>query len=204
MSICYQSLINRREEMYSIHILQFHQLTGKEEKIFVAAIAPIERDLLFLVRYTLFLSCTLTHIDHVFIFLGIGVGVVFILLGFTVYLFLSCINDKILEPELDAENVYINAKSGNINSAQTSSSAGPLTSPVPPAPGPSPDPNYYPVTGRRRRQVGGGDRTDRYDRHGRALAPSCLLPLLALVTTAAMCFISILVILCYLSSVVNS
>ena len=40
--------------MYSIHILQFHQLTGKEEKIFAAAIAQIERDLLFLVIYTLF------------------------------------------------------------------------------------------------------------------------------------------------------
>ena len=152
-------------------------------------------------------SCIQVYMDPVFILLGIGVGLVFILLGFTVYFFLSCIqNDRILEPELAAENIYINAKSGNINS-KTSSSPGPITasSPGPSAP-PSPgvDLNYYPVSGQgRRRRQAGEAAGDRYDRHGRALAPSCIYPLLALVSTAAMCFISILVILCYLSNVVN-
>ena len=143
----------------------------------------------------------------VFKLLGIGVGLVFILLGFTVYFFLSCIqNDRILEPELAAENIYINAKSGNINS-KTSSSPRPITASSPgltAPPSPGVDLNYYPVSGqgRRRRQTGEAA-GDRYDRHGRALAPSCIYPLLALVSTAAMCFISILVILCYLSNVVN-
>jgi len=142
-----------------------------------------------------------------FIIFGIGVGLVFILLGFTVYFFLSCIqNDRILEPELAAENIYINAKSGNINS-KTSSSPRPITASSPgltAPPSPGVDLNYYPVSGqgRRRRQTGEAA-GDRYDRHGRALAPSCIYPLLPLVSTAAMCFISILVILCYLSNVVN-
>ena len=136
------------------------------------------------------------HWPSVVIILGIGVGVVFILLGFTVYFFLSCINERLPEPELAAENIYINAKSGNINS-KTSSSPRPVTST------PGVDTNYYPVGGRRRRQAG-NSAGGRYDRHGRALAPSCFYPLLSLVATAAICFLAILMILCYLSNVVDS
>ena len=194
--------------MSSIHIRKYHQLTGIEGKIkFVAIVASIRLDLLFLV--SLLFHAHHVYIDPVFILLGIGVGLVFILLGFTVYFFLSCIqNDRILEPELAAENIYINAKSGNINS-KTSSSPRPITASSPgltAPPSPGVDLNYYPVSGqgqgRRRRQTGEAA-GDRYDRHGRALAPSCIYPLLALVSTAAMCFISILVILCYLSNLVN-
>ena len=106
--------------------------------------------------------------------IGIGVGVVFILLGFTVYFFLSCTNDRLSKTEQAAENIYLNAKSGNINSG--SSSPQPGTNPVPPpGPGsapPSPGPGYYPLRRRRRRQAETAE--------ARALAPSCFLPLLAL------------------------
>ena len=140
------------------------------------------------------------HWPTAVIILGIGVGVVFILLGFTVYFFLSCIKERLPEPELAAENIYINAKSGYINSKTSSRPVTAVTTVTSP---PGVDTNYYPVGGRRRRQAGdsaGG----RYDRHGRALAPSCISPLLALVATAAICFIAILIILCYLSNVVDS
>ena len=143
------------------------------------------------------------HWPSVVIILGIGVGVVFILLGFTVYFFLSCINERLPEPELAAENIYINAKSGNINS-KTSSSPRPVTAVTTVTSPPGVDNNYYPVGGRRRRTAGGDSAGGRYDRHGRALAPSCISPLLALVATAAICFIAILMVLCYLSNVVDS
>ena len=140
------------------------------------------------------------HWPCVVIILGIGVGVVFILLGFTVYFFLSCINERLPEPELAAENIYINAKNGNINSETRSSiSPGPVTSTPPGV-----NLNYYPVLGGRRRRQADDRDGGRYDRHGRALAPSCISPLLALVSTAAICFIAILMILCYLSNVVDS
>ena len=123
--------------------------------------------------------------------LGIGVVVIFLILGFMVYLFLTCTRT---EKAATSSNIFIRSEPGSSASVTT----------APPAPAPAPAPAtptlvYYPVQGpvRRRRQVraGAGE--------SRALAAGCLLPLLGLVLTSLVCFITVIIILCSMSYFIN-
>ena len=119
--------------------------------------------------------------------LGIGVVVIFLILGFMVYLFLTCTRT---EKAATSSNIFIRSEPGSSASVTT----------APPAPAPAtPTLVYYPVQGpvRRRRQVraGAGE--------SRALAAGCLLPLLGLVLTSLVCFITVIIILCSMSYFIN-
>ena len=119
--------------------------------------------------------------------LGIGVVVIFLILGFMVYLFLTCTRT---EKAATSSNILIRSEPGSSASVTT----------APPAPAPAtPTLVYYPVQGpvRRRRQVraGAGE--------SRALAAGCLLPLLGLVLTSLVCFITVIIILCSMSYFIN-
>ena len=119
--------------------------------------------------------------------LGIGVVVIFLILGFMVYLFLTCTRT---EKAATSSNIFIRSEPGSTASVTT----------APPAPAPAtPTLVYYPVQGpvRRRRQVraGAGE--------SRALAAGCLLPLLGLVLTSLVCFITVIIILCSMSYFIN-
>ena len=108
-----------------------------------------------------------------------------------VYLFLTCTRT---EKAATSSNIFIRSEPGSSASVTT----------APPAPAPAPAPAtptlvYYPVQGpvRRRRQVraGAGE--------SRALAAGCLLPLLGLVLTSLVCFITVIIILCSMSYFIN-
>ena len=110
-----------------------------------------------------------------------------------VYLFLTCTRT---EKAATSSNIFIRSEPG--------SSASVTTAPPAPATAPAPAPAtptlvYYPVQGpvRRRRQVraGAGE--------SRALAAGCLLPLLGLVLTSLVCFITVIIILCSMSYFIN-
>ena len=126
-------------------------------------------------------------------FPGLGFGIVFILLGITMYFFLSCTNNSQTSPEID-NNIFVNAKTGNFDlKIPTEKPSVGDTSEEDEQEGTFPV-GYYPV--REKRQA-----TD--DSSSKALAPNCLLPLFALVASAIMCFIVMFIILCYLSTLVN-
>ena len=108
-----------------------------------------------------------------------------------VYLFLTCTRT---EKAATSSNIFIRSEPG--------SSASVTTAPPAPATAPAtatPTLVYYPVQGpvRRRRQVraGAGE--------SRALAAGCLLPLLGLVLTSLVCFITVIIILCSMSYFIN-
>ena len=108
-----------------------------------------------------------------------------------VYLFLTCTRT---EKAATSSNIFIRSEPGSSASVTT----------APPAPAPAPAPAtptlvYYPVQGpvRRRRQVRAGAE------ESRALAASCLLPLLGLVLTSLVCFITVIIILCSMSYFIN-
>ena len=123
--------------------------------------------------------------------LGIGVVVIFLILGFMVYLFLTCTRT---EKAATSSNILIRSEPGSSASVTTAAPA-PATAPATA----TPTLVYYPVQGpvRRRRQVraGAGE--------SRALAAGCLLPLLGLVLTSLVCFITVIIILCSMSYFIN-
>ena len=128
---------------------------------------------------------------------GLGFGIVFILLGITMYFFLSCTNNSQTSPQID-NNIFVNAKSGNINLNTPSATKDPGLGSEETSEEEKQEPNfpagYYPV--REKRQTEG-------DSSSKALSPNCVFPLLALVASAIMCFIVMFIILCYLSTFVN-
>ena len=115
----------------------------------------------------------------------------FILLGVTLYFFISCTNNSQLTSQ-DDDNIFLNAKSGSINLKTTprqeleTTEETTKTIPV----------GYYPDPVRIKRQSEAGVSS-------RGLSPDCLFPLLALVVSALMCFMVMMVVLCYLSNLVN-
>ena len=108
-----------------------------------------------------------------------------------VYLFLTCTRT---EKAATSSNIFIRSEPG---SSAIVTTAAPAT--TNPAPAPATTLVYYPVQGpvRRRRQVraGAGE--------SRALAAGCLLPLLGLVLTSLVCFITVIIILCSMSYFIN-
>ena len=108
-----------------------------------------------------------------------------------VYLFLTCTRT---EKAATSSNIFIRSEPGS--SAIVTTLAPATTTPTP---APATTLVYYPVQGpvRRRRQVraGAGE--------SRALAAGCLLPLLGLVLTSLVCFITVIIILCSMSYFIN-
>ena len=108
-----------------------------------------------------------------------------------VYLFLTCTRT---EKAATSSNIFIRSEPGSSASVTTTTPA-PATALAPA----TPTLVYYPVQGpvRRRRQVraGAGE--------SRALAAGCLLPLLGLVLTSLVCFITVIIILCSMSYFIN-
>ena len=114
-----------------------------------------------------------------------------------VYLFLTCTRT---EKAATSSNIFIRSEPGSSASVTTATPApapalAPATAPAPA----TPTLVYYPVQGpvRRRRQVRAGAE------ESRALAASCLLPLLGLVLTSLVCFITVIIILCSMSYFIN-
>ena len=119
-------------------------------------------------------------------------------LGFMVYLFLTCTRT---EKAATSSNIFIRSEPGS-SAIVTTAAPAPVTTTLAPAistPAPATTLVYYPVQGpvRRRRQVraGAGE--------SRALAAGCLLPLLGLVLTSLVCFITVIIILCSMSYFIN-
>ena len=106
-----------------------------------------------------------------------------------VYLFLTCTRT---EKAATSSNIFIRSEPGS--SAIVTTAAPAISTPAP-----ATTLVYYPVQGpvRRRRQVraGAGE--------SRALAAGCLLPLLGLVLTSLVCFITVIIILCSMSYFIN-
>ena len=112
-----------------------------------------------------------------------------------VYLFLTCTRT---EKAATSSNIFIRSEPGSSASVITTTPAPAPALATAPAPA-TPTLVYYPVQGpvRRRRQVraGAGE--------SRALAAGCLLPLLGLVLTSLVCFITVIIILCSMSYFIN-
>ena len=115
-----------------------------------------------------------------------------------VYLFLTCTRT---EKAATSSNIFIRSEPGSSAIVTTAAPATTTLAPAisTPAPAPATTLVYYPVQGpvRRRRQVraGAGE--------SRALAAGCLLPLLGLVLTSLVCFITVIIILCSMSYFIN-
>ena len=116
-------------------------------------------------------------------------------LGFMVYLFLTCTRT---EKAATSSNIFIRSEPGSSAIVTTAAPATTTLAPAISTPATS-TLVYYPVQGpvRRRRQVraGAGE--------SRALAAGCLLPLLGLVLTSLVCFITVIIILCSMSYFIN-
>ena len=118
-------------------------------------------------------------------------------LGFMVYLFLTCTRT---EKAATSSNIFIRSEPGS--SARVTPAPAPATlAPAISTPAPATTLVYYPVQGpvRRRRQVRAGAGAG----ESRALAAGCLLPLLGLVLTSLVCFITVIIILCSMSYFIN-
>ena len=117
-------------------------------------------------------------------------------LGFMVYLFLTCTRT---EKAAASSNIFIRSEPGSSAIVTTAAPATTTLAPAISTPAPATTLVYYPVQGpvRRRRQVraGAGE--------SRALAAGCLLPLLGLVLTSLVCFITVIIILCSMSYFIN-
>ena len=116
-----------------------------------------------------------------------------------VYLFLTCTRT---EKAATSSNIFIRSEPGSSAIVTKAAPAPATTTPAPASSTPAPATStlvYYPVQGpvRRRRQVraGAGE--------SRALAAGCLLPLLGLVLTSLVCFITVIIILCSMSYFIN-
>ena len=121
-------------------------------------------------------------------------------LGFMVYLFLTCTRT---EKAATSSNIFIRSEPGS-SAIVTTAAPAPATTTLVPAistPAPATTLVYYPVQGpvRRRRQVRAGAGAG----ESRALAAGCLLPLLGLVLTSLVCFITVIIILCSMSYFIN-
>ena len=117
-----------------------------------------------------------------------------------VYLFLTCTRT---EKAATSSNIFIRSEPG---SSAIVTTAAPATTTLVPAistPAPATTLVYYPVQGpvRRRRQVRAGAGAGAGE--SRALAAGCLLPLLGLVLTSLVCFITVIIILCSMSYFIN-
>ena len=117
-------------------------------------------------------------------------------LGFMVYLFLTCTRT---EKAATSSNIFIRSEPGS--SARVTTAAPATTTLAPAISTPATTLVYYPVQGpvRRRRQVRAGAGAG----ESRALAAGCLLPLLGLVLTSLVCFITVIIILCSMSYFIN-
>ena len=115
-------------------------------------------------------------------------------LGFMVYLFLTCTRT---EKAATSSNIFIRSEPGSSAIVTTAAPATTTLAPAISTPAPATTLVYYPVQGpvRRRRQVRAGE--------SRALAAGCLLPLLGLVLTSLVCFITVIIILCSMSYFIN-
>ena len=119
-------------------------------------------------------------------------------LGFMVYLFLTCTRT---EKAATSSNIFIRSEPGSSAIVTTAAPATTTLAPAISTPAPATTLVYYPVQGpvRRRRQgragAGAGE--------SRALAAGCLLPLLGLVLTSLVCFITVIIILCSMSYFIN-
>ena len=117
-----------------------------------------------------------------------------------VYLFLTCTRT---EKAATSSNIFIRSEPGS-SAIVTTAAPAPATTTLAPAistPAPATTLVYYPVQGpvRRRRQVRAGAGAG----ESRALAAGCLLPLLGLVLTSLVCFITVIIILCSMSYFIN-
>ena len=108
-----------------------------------------------------------------------------------VYLFLTCTRT---EKAAASSNIFIRSEPGS--SARVTTAAPAISTPAP-----ATTLVYYPVQVpvRRRRQVRAGAGAG----ESRALAAGCLLPLLGLVLTSLVCFITVIIILCSMSYFIN-
>ena len=119
-------------------------------------------------------------------------------LGFMVYLFLTCTRT---EKAATSSNIFIRSEPGSSAIVTTAAPATTTLAPAISTPAPVTTLVYYPVQGpvRRRRQVRAGAGAG----ESRALAAGCLLPLLGLVLTSLVCFITVIIILCSMSYFIN-
>ena len=110
-----------------------------------------------------------------------------------VYLFLTCTRT---EKAATSSNIFIRSEPGSSARVTTAGPAPAISTPAP-----ATTLVYYPVQGpvRRRRQVRAGAGAG----ESRALAAGCLLPLLGLVLTSLVCFITVIIILCSMSYFIN-
>ena len=119
-----------------------------------------------------------------------------------VYLFLTCTRT---EKAATSSNIFIRSEPGS-SAIVTTAAPAPATTTLAPAistPAPATTLVYYPVhvPVRRRRQVRAGAGAGVGE--SRALAAGCLLPLLGLVLTSLVCFITVIIILCSMSYFIN-
>ena len=115
-----------------------------------------------------------------------------------VYLFLTCTRT---EKAATSSNIFIRSEPGSSAIVTTAAPATTTLAPAISTPAPATTLVYYPVQGpvRRRRQVRAGAGAG----ESRALAAGCLLPLLGLVLTSLVCFITVIIILCSMSYFIN-
>ena len=115
-----------------------------------------------------------------------------------VYLFLTCTRT---EKAATSSNIFIRSEPGSSARVTTAAPATTTLAPAISTPAPVTTLVYYPVQGpvRRRRQVRAGAGAG----ESRALAAGCLLPLLGLVLTSLVCFITVIIILCSMSYFIN-